>query len=118
MMFGPHDTESPHTGDAVKWKIKRHSNDELRQKFIDKTVQQAEVIGLTIPDKDLKWNEEKGHYDHGPIDWEEFYRVIGGNGPCNKMRLDHHKKVHNEGAWVREAAEAYRAKKEKQLFHS
>ncbi len=118
MMFGPHDSESPRSGDAFKWKIKRQSNDELRAKFIDKTVQQAEVIGLTIPDKDLKWNEARGHYDHGPIDWNEFYNVINGNGPCNKQRMDHHKRVHVEGAWVREAAEAYRAKKEKQLFQS
>lgn len=118
MMFGPHDSESPRSGDAFKWKIKRQSNDELRAKFIDKTVQQAEVIGLTIPDKDLKWNEARGHYDHGPIDWNEFYNVINGNGPCNKQRMDHHKRVHAEGAWVREAAEAYRAKKEKQLFQS
>ncbi len=118
MMFGPHDSESPRSGDAFKWKIKRQSNDELRAKFIDKTVQQAEVIGLTIPDKDLKWNETRGHYDHGPIDWNEFYNVINGNGPCNKQRMDHHKRVHAEGAWVREAAEAYRAKKEKQLFQS
>lgn len=118
MMFGPHDSESPRSGDAFKWKIKRQSNDELRAKFIDKTVQQAEVIGLTIPDKDLKWNDARGHYDHGPIDWNEFYNVINGNGPCNKQRMDHHMRVHAEGAWVREAAEAYRAKKEKQLFQS
>ncbi len=113
MMFGPHDSESPHTGDAFKWKIKRQSNDELRQKFIDKTVQQAEVIGLTIPDADLKWNEAKSCYDHGAINWDEFHRVIAGNGPCNKQRMAHHKKVHADGAWVREAAEAYRLKKEK-----
>lgn len=114
MMFGPHDTDSPHSADAFKWKIKRHTNDELRQKFIDKTVQQAEVIGLTIPDPDLKWNEAKGCYDYGCIDWEEFNRVIRGNGPCNKQRLDHHKKVHADGAWVREAAEAYKNKHKKQ----
>ncbi len=114
MMFGPHDSESPHTGDAFRWRIKRHSNDELRQKFIDKTVQQAEVIGLTIPDEDLKWNEEKGHYDHGPIDWDEFYRVITGNGPCNRQRIAHHKKVHDDGAWVRIAAAAYRERIKKQ----
>ncbi len=112
MMFGPHDNESAHTGNAMKWKIKRETNDELRQKFIDKTVQQAEVIGLTIPDPDLKWNEERGHYDFGEIDWEEFWRVVNGNGPCNKKRLNHHKKVHEEGRWVREAAAAY-AKKQK-----
>lgn len=110
MMFGPHDTDSPHSSDAVKWKIKRETNDELRQKFIDKTVQQAELIGLTMPDKDLKWNEKTGHYDIGKIDWEEFYRVIKGNGPCNKQRMDHHLKYHEEGAWVREAAEAYKKK--------
>lgn len=118
MMFGPHDSESPHSGDAFRWKIKRHSNDELRHKFIDKTVQQAEVIGLKIPDKDLKWNEATGHYDHGLINWDEFFKVIGGNGPCNKQRMAHHIKVHNDGAWVRAAAEAYRDKKEKQLLHS
>jgi ring-1,2-phenylacetyl-CoA epoxidase subunit PaaA len=101
----------------MRWKIKRHTNDELRQKFIDKTVQQAEVIGLTVPDKDLKWNEAKNCYDHGPIDWDEFYRVINGNGPCNRQRMEHHIKVHNEGAWVRAAAEAYRLKKEKQLLN-
>lgn len=117
MMFGPHDSESPRSGDAFKWKIKRHSNDELRAKFIDKTVQQAEVIGLTIPDKDLKWNATTGHYDHGRIDWDEFYRVINGNGPCNKQRMEHHIRVHKEGAWVREAAEAYRNKKETALLN-
>ncbi len=113
MMFGPHDSESPRSGDAFKWKIKRSTNDELRQKFIDKTVQQAEVIGLKVPDADLRWNEEKKCYDHGPINWEEFHSVINGNGPCNNQRMAHHKKVHAEGAWVREAAEAYRLKEEK-----
>lgn len=107
MMFGPHDSDSPNSGNAFKWKIKRQSNDVLRQRFIDKTVQQAEVIGLTIPDKDLKWNEEKQCYDHGEINWEEFNQVINGNGPCNKQRMAHHIKYHNEGAWVREAAAAY-----------
>ncbi|HPI54217.1 MAG TPA: 1,2-phenylacetyl-CoA epoxidase subunit A [Chitinophagaceae bacterium] len=107
MMFGPHDSDSPHSGNAFKWKIKRKSNDELRQKFIDKTVQQAEVIGLTIPDPDLKWNEEKQCYDYGKINWDEFTQVINGNGPCNKQRMEHHIKYHNEGAWVREAAAAY-----------
>lgn len=111
MMFGPHDSDSPHSGDAVKWKIKRESNDTLRQRFIDKTVQQAELIGLVIPDKELKLNDTTGHYAHGEINWEEFYSVINGNGPCNKQRMDHHKKYHNEGAWVREAAEAYKKKK-------
>ncbi len=113
MMFGPHESESPRSGDAFKWKIKRSTNDELRQKFIDKTVQQAEVIGLKVPDDQLRWNEEKKSYDHGPINWDEFHSVINGNGPCNKQRMAHHKKVHAEGAWVREAAEAYRLKEEK-----
>ncbi len=108
MMFGPHDSDSPHSGDAFRWKIKRKSNDELRQKFIDKTVQQAEVIGLSIPDPELKWNEEKQGYDHGEINWEEFKRVIAGNGPCNQQRMAHHKHWHHEGQWVREAAEAYK----------
>ncbi len=117
MMFGPHDSDSPNTGNAVKWKIKRETNDELRQKFIDKTIGQAEVIGLTIPDSDLKWNEAKGHYDFGEMDWDEFWRVVKGNGPCNKQRLKHHKKAHKDGAWVREAAIAYAKKqKEKQLI--
>ncbi|GIV42686.1 MAG: phenylacetic acid degradation protein [Vicingaceae bacterium] len=110
MMFGPHDSESVHSQQSMKWKIKRESNDELRQKFIDKTVQQAEVIGLKIPDPHLKWNEERGHYDFGPIDWDEFWNVVKGNGPCNKERLDHHKRAHEEGAWVREAALAYAEK--------
>lgn len=110
MMFGPHDGDSPHSADAFRWRIKRHTNDELRQKFIDKTVQQAEVIGLTIPDNDLKWNDEKKCYDYGKINWEEFYRVINGDGPCNRQRMEHHVRVHNEGAWVREAAQAYTAK--------
>jgi ring-1,2-phenylacetyl-CoA epoxidase subunit PaaA len=113
MMFGPHDADSAHSADSIKWKIKRETNDELRQKFIDKTVAQAEFLGLTIPDPDLKWNEARGHYDFGKIDWEEFNNVIKGNGPCNKQRLEHHVKVHHENAWVREAANAYAAKKAK-----
>ena len=111
MMFGPHDKDSAHSADSMKWKIKRESNDELRQKFIDKTVAQAEFLGLTIPDPKLKWNEQTGHYDFGEIDWEEFNNVIKGNGPCNKQRLAHHIKVHHDNAWVREAANAYAAKK-------
>jgi len=107
MMFGPHDSDSPRSGDAFTWKIKVESNDDLRQKFIDKTVQQAEVIGLTVPDPDLKWNEAKQGYDFGEIDWTEFKNVINGNGPCNKQRIHHHVKYHEEGAWVREAALAY-----------
>lgn len=115
MMFGPHDSDSLHSGNAMKWKIKRESNDALRQRFVDNTVQQAEVIGLSIPDPDLKWNEERQHYDFGEIDWDEFYQVINGNGPCNKQRLENHKRAHDEGKWVREAAEAYaRKQREKQ----
>lgn len=111
MMFGPHDGDSPHSGDAFLWKIKRKSNDELRQKFIDKTIDQATLIGLTVPDPELKWNAEKEGYDHGEINWEEFNRVIRGNGPCNKQRMAHHIKYHEEGAWVREAAAAYKQRK-------
>ena len=110
MMFGPQDSESPRSGNAMKWKIKRKTNDELRQNFIDKTVGQAEVIGLTIPDPDLKWNEERGHYDFGEMDWDEFWDVVNGNGPCNQQRLDHHKKAHKDGAWVRDAAREYAKK--------
>lgn len=113
MMFGPHDADSPNTGNATKWKIKRETNDELRQKFIDKTIQQATVIGLTVPDPDLKWNEETGHYESGEIDWSELNEVIHGRGPCNKQRLNHHRKAHQDGAWVREAANAY-AQKQKE----
>ncbi|MEX2524308.1 MAG: 1,2-phenylacetyl-CoA epoxidase subunit PaaA [Gammaproteobacteria bacterium] len=107
MMFGPHDSESAHSAQSMLWKIKRESNDDLRQRFVDQTVPQAEYLGLTIPDPDLKWNEERGHYDFGEIDWEEFNRVISGNGPCNRQRIDHHKKAHDDGAWVREAMHAY-----------
>ena len=112
MMFGPQDSDSPRTGNAMKWKIKRQTNDELRQNFIDKTVGQAEIIGLTIPDKDLKWNEKKGHYDFGEMDWEEFWSVVNGNGPCNKQRLAHHRRAHDEGEWVRNAAKEYAKKQE------
>ncbi len=111
MMFGPHDAESAHSAQSMKWKIKRQSNDELRQKFVDQSVKQAEVIGLKIPDPDLKWNEERGHYDFGEIDWEEFNRVISGNGSCNRQRMAHHVKAHEEGEWVREAIAAYETKK-------
>lgn len=110
MMFGPSDDNSPNSAQSIKWKIKRKTNDELRQEFIDKTVPQAEYLGLTIPDPHLKWNEERGHYDFGPIDWDEFYNVISGNGPCNKQRLDARIKAHEEGRWVRKAAAAYAKK--------
>ncbi len=113
MMFGPHDADSPNTGNAVKWKIKRESNDTLRQRFIDKTIHQADIIGLTIPDKDLKWDETTKHYKYGEINWEEFNNVVKGNGPCNKQRLEQYNKAFEEGAWVREAAEAYAVKKAK-----
>ena len=91
----------------MQWKIKRNSNDELRQKFVDQSVPQAEYLGLTLPDPDLKWNEARGHYDFGEINWDEFYRVIGGNGPCNHERLNARIRAHEDGAWVREAALAY-----------
>ena len=110
MMFGPHDSDSPRTGNAMKWKIKRKTNDELRQDFINKTVAQAELIGLQIPDPDLKWNEERGSYDFGEIDWDEFWSVVNGNGPCNEQRLNHHIKAHEDGEWVRKAAKAYAEK--------
>ena len=110
MMFGPHDAESAHSAQSMKWKIKRRSNDELRQQFVDQAVQQAEAIGLTVPDPDLHWNEARGHYDFGEIDWQEFQRVVSGNGPCNRQRLAHHMDAHKEGAWVREAMAAFDAK--------
>ena len=110
MMFGPHDSDSPRTGNAMKWKIKRKTNDELRQDFIDKTVAQAELIGLKIPDPDLKWNEERSSYDFGEINWDEFWGVVNGNGPCNEQRLNHHIKAHEDGEWVRKAAKAYAEK--------
>ena len=113
MMFGPQDSNSPRSGNAMKWKIKRQTNDELRQSFIDKTVGQAEVIGLTIPDPDLKWNDDRGHYDFGEMDWDEFWNVVNGNGPCNKQRLAHHKEAHDNGEWVRKAAKEYSKKKNK-----
>ncbi|MEP1470903.1 MAG: 1,2-phenylacetyl-CoA epoxidase subunit PaaA [Halieaceae bacterium] len=111
MMFGPHDADSVHSAQSMKWKIKRQSNDELRQKFVDQTVKQADVIGLEIPDPDLKWNEERGHYDFGEIDWDEFKRSMTGGGPCSRQRVSHHVQAHEEGAWVREAMTAYEAKK-------
>jgi ring-1,2-phenylacetyl-CoA epoxidase subunit PaaA len=111
MMFGPKDDESPNTLQSMKWKIKRFTNDELRQKFIDVCAEQVKFLGMTLPDKDLKWNEERGHYDFGKINWEEFWQVVNGNGPCNKQRLDARRKAHEEGEWVRKAAAAYAEKK-------
>ena len=112
MMFGPKDSESAHSDQSTNWKIKRMSNDELRQKFVDMIAEQVKVLGMTLPDDKLKWNEERKHYDFGEINWEEFWNVVKGNGPCNKQRLQARKKAWDEGAWVREAAEAY-AKKRK-----
>ena len=110
MMFGPSDAASIHSSQNMQWGIKRFSNDELRQRFIDATVPQAELIGLTIPDPDLRWNTERGSYDYGQIDWDEFNRVIAGDGPCNAERMERRVGAHNEGAWVREAAIAHAAK--------
>jgi ring-1,2-phenylacetyl-CoA epoxidase subunit PaaA len=95
----------------MAWKIKRHSNDELRQKFVDMCVPQAEVLGLTLPDPELRWNAGRGHYDFGEIDWSEFTRVVKGNGPCNRQRLEHRVAAHSDGRWVREAAAAHAAKR-------
>jgi ring-1,2-phenylacetyl-CoA epoxidase subunit PaaA len=109
-MFGPPDDESPNSERSMRWGIKRFSNDELRQKFVDMTVPQAEVLGLTVPDPDLRWDEERGHYEFTSPDWEEFWRVIGGDGACNEQRMAHRVGAHAEGEWVREAATAYAAK--------
>jgi len=111
MMFGPSDDESPNSAQSMKWKIKRFSNDELRQSFVDATVPQAEILGLSIPDPNLKWNEETGHYDFSPINWDEFWQVVKGNGPCNKERIEARTKAKEEGMWVREAAMAYAEKR-------
>ncbi len=112
MMFGPNDDASPNSAQSLKWKIKRLSNDELRQRFVDMTVPQAEILGIKLPDPDLKYNESRGHYDFGAINWDEFYQVLAGNGPCNKERLAARIKAHEEGAWVREAASAYAEKQQ------
>ncbi|MFT5760151.1 MAG: ring-1,2-phenylacetyl-CoA epoxidase subunit PaaA [Alteromonadaceae bacterium] len=112
VMFGPHDADSANSGQSMLWKVKRESNDDLRQKFIDQSVIQIEVLGLELPDPEIVWNEERGHYDSGAIDWVEFKRVINGAGPCNYQRLKHHKKAHQEGEWVREAVRAYRLKQQ------
>ena len=110
MMFGPRDADSPNTEQSVKWKLKRKTNDELRQAFVDQTVPQANILGLTIPDSKLKWNEERKHYDFGDIDWNEFWQVVKGHGPCNKQRIDARVKAHEDGKWVRDAAMAYAEK--------
>ena len=106
-MFGPPDADSPHSGQAMRWGIKRFTNDDLRQKFVDATVPQARVLGVTLPDPELKWNEARGHHDFGAIDWDEFWQVVNGHGPMNKERLATRVKAHEDGAWVREAAVAH-----------
>ena len=111
MMFGPPDDASVHSAQSMRWKIKLNSNDELRQKFVDEAVKQADYLDLKVPDADLKWNEARGHYDFGTIDWDEFFRVIKGNGPCNRERVATRKRAYDEGAWVREAALAHAEKK-------
>lgn len=119
MMFGPHDSESTHSEQSTQWKIKRMSNDELRQKFVDMIAEQVKVLNMTLPDPNLTWNEQTGHYDFGEINWAEFWNVVKGNGPCNKQRLDARRKAWDEGAWVREAAKVYaekrKMKQEKQI---
>jgi ring-1,2-phenylacetyl-CoA epoxidase subunit PaaA len=110
MMFGPKDSESSNSEQSTLWKIKRKSNDELRQQFVDMCVMQVKVLGMTLPDPNLKWNEARKHYDFGEINWNEFWEVVKGNGPCNKQRLEAKQKAWNEGAWVREAAMAYAKK--------
>ncbi len=106
-MFGPPDAESTHSAQSMAWKVKRFSNDELRQRFVDMCVPQAEILGLALPDPDLRWNEERGHYDFTPPDFDELMRVVKGDGPCNRQRMAHRRRAHDEGAWVREAAAAY-----------
>ena len=111
MMFGPPDADSPNTAQSMRWRIKRETNDELRQKFVDITVPQADFLGLTVPDAGLKWNEQKGGYDFGEIDWDEFYSVVRGEGPVAKERMKARRDAWEDGAWVREAAEAHEAKR-------
>lgn len=110
MMFGPPDDNSPNSAQSIRWRIKRETNDELRQKFVDATVPQAELLGITVPDPDLKWNEARGHYDFGAINWDEFYAVVRGDGPVAKDRMKARRAAWDNGAWVREAADAYEAK--------
>ncbi len=110
MMFGPPDDTSVHSAQSMQWKIKINTNDELRQKFVDQTIPQADYLGLSVPDPDLKWNEDHGHYDFGAIDWDEFFTVIKGHGPCNRERLRARNRAHEEGRWVRDATLAYAAK--------
>ena len=118
MMFGPSDDASPHSAQSMKWKIKRFSNDELRQKFVDICAEQVKILGCTLPDPDLKWNDETGHYDFGEINWKEFWEVVSGNGPCNKQRLDARRNAWDEGQWVRDAASAHAAKRKQRMATS
>jgi ring-1,2-phenylacetyl-CoA epoxidase subunit PaaA len=115
MMFGPKDSESTNNDQSIKWKIKRKTNDELRQQFVTMAAEQVKVLGMTLPDEDLKWNAERKHYDFGEINWEEFWAVVKGNGPCNKERLAARVKAHTDGAWVREAANAYAEKQKAKI---
>lgn len=110
MMFGPSDGDSKHSDQSIKWKIKRHTNDELRQQFVDSVVPQADYLGIKLPDDKLKWNSDRGHWDFGEINWREFWQVVNGNGPCNKERLETKNKAEKEGQWVREAAVAFSKK--------
>ncbi|MET7304046.1 1,2-phenylacetyl-CoA epoxidase subunit PaaA [Embleya sp. NPDC005575] len=110
MMFGPPDDDSPNSAQSMAWKIKRHGNDELRQRFVDMTVPQARLLGVTLPDPQLTWNPDRGHHDFGTPDWAELRRVIGGDGPCNSRRVRRRRTAHDDGAWVREAASAHAAK--------
>ncbi len=116
MMFGPHDTESAHSGRSMQWKIKRQGNDELRQKFVDQSVPQAEYLNLRIPDDDLKWNEARGHHDFGEIDWDEFQAVLSGSGPCNHERMAARRKANDEGKWIREAMLAHAEKERERSY--
>jgi len=110
MMFGPSDRDSPNSAELLRWKVKQKGNDELRQRFVNQSVPQAHAIGLTLPDPELRQHPDTGDWEFGPIDWDEFYQVIGGNGPLNRERLAARRRAHDEGAWVREAAAAYAAK--------
>jgi ring-1,2-phenylacetyl-CoA epoxidase subunit PaaA len=118
MMFGPPDDASTHSAESTAWGIKRFSNDTLRQRFVDMTVPQAEVLGLTLPDPDLRWNPERGGWDFGEIDFTELFEVVKGNGPCNAQRLGHRVRAHEDGAWVREAAAAYARKQAEKAAHA
>jgi ring-1,2-phenylacetyl-CoA epoxidase subunit PaaA len=118
MMFGPSDEASPNTVQSMQWKIKRFTNDELRQKFIDSCAGQVNILGMTLPDPDLNWNEERKHFDFGPINWEEFRAVLSGHGPCNKERLSARLKAHQDGSWVREAAEAHAQKRKTRTMNA